>query len=297
MEHFQSDPKQELPLETRNKGAFHLRFAYGRALETQNTNDSGQDYLTFGMSEQEISFCICDGVSLSYYGNLSAQYLGDALLKHLQQTDYSASNQMEIQQSLQSFLQHSTTEASRLIQLHVIPSSIQGIFREVMEEKKLLGSETTFVCGKISLVNGKMQLVLAWLGDTRIKLWHHDQEMSHLLPGTFDTSQRWSTVKGIIGDVVHVFTGEISQSINRIQVYTDGLKELDHCKKVSNDSEIQQLIKNSYTQSTSDDIAFLDIMLESISLDSMSFTPKVSRRMKTKQQTFSLGHWLKSIFK
>ncbi|MFM1652481.1 hypothetical protein ACI7RC_10315 [Brevibacillus sp. B_LB10_24] len=249
----------------RSTGVFTYRFAYARAADTKTAGDKGQDYVTFGRREGSFIFAICDGVSLSFYGELAARFLGDALLDWLSSAAVDrASEQEKLRQSLQAYLSSLTGPASSIIDKYPIPKDVTGILRDVLEEKRKLGSETTFVCGRIDLpgrVHKNGKIVLAWQGDSRLRLWQQALEKTSLLGEAFFTAHRWSTLRGPVGGGPHVAISELSQSwrITRLLVYTDGLADLDGWRGIPDDRQLQQLIDDAGRKATSDDIAVLDV--------------------------------------
>lgn len=73
---FQIDQRLEYPLSSLQAGPFSIRCTYARSRETRQGDDMGQDYITYKVTDDSILFCVCDGVSQSFYGNLAAKYLG-----------------------------------------------------------------------------------------------------------------------------------------------------------------------------------------------------------------------------
>jgi hypothetical protein len=258
----QQDKETEL---TKVEGRLSYRYAYSRAAETQKEEEVGQDYLTYQVNQDSIIFAICDGVSLSFCGELAAKYLGDRLcawLSHPAQSN--RLDQHHLQMELAEYLSEMVDEASELIRNHVISSDITGLHLEVLEEKRAHGSEATFVCGRIDLpreADSDGRLLVAWLGDTRLRLWGSSGEQTRLLGNTFHTNERWSTAAGPVGSSPHMFITKLNEQdmINRLCVYSDGLSELDSFKKMPADEDIQEVIEASLKKPTSDDISFLDI--------------------------------------
>lgn len=266
---FKIDQKKETPV-TSMEGKFPLRYAYARANETQKDNDNGQDYMTYQIQNNTMVFAICDGVSLSFFGDLSAKFLGDRACEWLLYNTYSKNLNKEMMQTeFTRFLQEIVEDGTRMIREFHIPDEVTGILRDVLEDKRNHGSETTFVCGRIDLADGsdsEGSLFIAWLGDSRLRLWKDDEEKTSLLGDTFHTSQRWSTSKGPVGGKPHVFIKKLSEQdmINRVVLYSDGLSGLDSYQTLPDDQTIQRLIDAAGRKPTSDDISFLDISLTSL---------------------------------
>ena len=74
---------RETPAHTVGAGPVTWTWAYARAQEAIEHGELGQDYLTFSFDDQGCCLVLCDGVSQSFYGELAAQILGDALLEWL----------------------------------------------------------------------------------------------------------------------------------------------------------------------------------------------------------------------
>lgn len=134
-----------------------------------------------------------------------------------------------------------------------------------------MGSESTFVCGRIDLPGPQFpqgRVVLAWMGDSRLRLWGPAGELGTELGDQFKTEQRWSSLQGLVGDELHLFVRPLDQdgrrSILRLMVYSDGLFSLDeHSYSLSN-LFVQDLIDRAGETATSDDISFLQVWLEPV---------------------------------
>lgn len=291
MEFFRLDQQQELAIVTKQIGSLQLRYSYARARETQLDNENGQDYLTYKGTSNEFVFCVCDGVSLSYYGNLAAQYLGDTLLEYMLSADsFNSTDTNLLQQQLHHYMQELTGPATQYVSQHHLPSSVTGILREVLEEKRELGSESMFVCGKLRFneMGEVEQVLLAWLGDTRVRIWNEGSERSDRLQGSFSTQNRWSTVRGNIGHAPYVYSAVMSnpdQRVTRVQVYTDGMSDLDNRNDSLNDQELMGLMDSEKKKATSDDITFLELSWEHGKLTT-TFAPR-GRTQKQANRRFS----------
>src|SRR5690349_14118824 len=64
---------------------FSYRFLYYRSAEGQEHTEAGQDYLAIREHGHRLAFALCDGVGQSFYGDVAARHLGDALLDWLWQ--------------------------------------------------------------------------------------------------------------------------------------------------------------------------------------------------------------------
>jgi hypothetical protein len=141
------------------------------------------------------------------------------------------------------------------------------MLKSVLEDKRKLGSETTFVAGRIDLpgtVYPAGRVILTWLGDSRLRIWDENREISNQLAGEFATMQRWSTRRGAVGSAAHVFMGPVAGStgVKRILAYTDGLSTIDHVTGLLSSRQLQANIDATAQMPTSDDIAVIEVLLE-----------------------------------
>jgi hypothetical protein len=256
---------RETPLQAGRNGVFGWRCAYSRSADSRAVGDPGQDYLTFDSDEQAFVFALCDGVSQSFYGGLAARLLGDALMAWLVEHLPRIADPAIIRQALGSYLEKLTAEATRQTQRHALPPDIPPMLRDVLETKRAIGSQSTFLCGRLELQtldHPEGRLVLAWMGDSRLRLWGPDGERDSIRGETFDTDQRWSTREGLVGGEPNVFAtpmDSVGKSGLTVLAYSDGLAALDGCAALPSDASVQELLALANESATSDDIAFLEV--------------------------------------
>lgn len=258
---------QETPVQVARGQNLAYRFAYARAAETRAAGDLGQDYLAVREGEQAFVFALCDGVSQSFFGDLAARYLGDALVAWLGEHLPFTMDSEAVRTALTDHLQGLIASATEQVQRQSLPPDIPPMLRDVLEEKRALGSESTFVCGRIDLPGGDFlagRLVLAWMGDSRLRLWGSAGESTADLGGVFETAQRWSSRRGLVGGNLNVFVAPLAHKgrrINRLAAYSDGLAALDNRDKSPSNRALQDVIACAGEAAASDDIAFLEIWL------------------------------------
>lgn len=255
----------ETPIRVFRGKYFKCRYAYARSADTQAANDIGQDYLTFVQKGNSIVFALCDGVSLSFFGNLAAQMLGEILAQWLMTDIPDTLEKKKISGALNQLLLSAIIPATETVQDYTLPHNIPGMLRAVLEEKRAKGSESTFVCGRLDAPCKTFpagRVVLAWLGDSRLRLWGTAGELSGGLGGAFETAQRWSTLHGPVGKQPHLFVAPLEgdQELIRFTAYTDGLASLDSCANLLSNSDVQNLITSTFALPTSDDIAYIEIL-------------------------------------
>lgn len=244
----------EQPL-TRYQGAFKCRYGYGRAAETVHQGDSGQDFAAVRMDGNVCTFVMCDGVGMSYLGDFAARFLGNALLEWLEKISNPTVEAME------HLLQELTVPASEQLKKIQPLDNSPLLLREVLMEKRSRGSQAMYVCGRIELSRGmgKSRIWMAWQGDSRIRLWRNGQEQSGAFQNHCRTNERWSTLEGPVGGKPHMYEAKLSNESIRLQLYTDGLNDLDAIQAYIPDEHIQVLLDAAHTGGLEDDAAFIEL--------------------------------------
>jgi len=244
---------------------FSYRLAYARAADTQADDSVGQDYLSISEQETTFVFVLCDGVSQSFYGDLAAKYLGDALLDWLKMLPMQETNVSAFRAALRDELYALTAEGTIQVRRVSLASDLPYMLKEVLEEKRVLGSEAMFVCGRIDLPTELLpegRVLLAWMGDVRLRVWHGKEELQ--LPGGFETAQRWSTQRGPVGGEPNVYIApwdSAGDTMTHLMAYSDGLATLDAWKTLPSNAELADLISQAEASPASDDIAFLALQV------------------------------------
>lgn len=262
--------KIETPVRYGRLGKFSYRYAYARSADSRKDDDAGQDYLTFSVEEQTCAFALCDGVSQSFYGELAAMLLGDALLKWLRESLPTKTDAKTIQTVLTEYLNQLSESAIETIKNHPLPHPLAPMLREVLEGKRAFGSESMFVCGRVDLpseTSGRGRVVLAQMGDSRVRLGTHTSELTADAPKQPNVAQRWSTRRGLIGGLPQVWvkdwTAQDMQAIEWLAAYSDGLTLLDDQDCVLSSQDLQALIDEAAQTATSDDISLWQVWLTS----------------------------------
>ena len=250
------DPVREIPVTSRQKERFGYRHAYARSADSRAANDPGQDYLILREDGRRLAFALCDGVSQSFYGDLAAQLLGNALVEWL--WNRNPPNPETFREELADFLDALVETATARVAEYPLPEGLPPMVRQVLEEKRALGSETTFVAGLLDTDAGL--LLLAWMGDSRLRLWGKEGELTGRLGDTFHTQERWSTRRGRVGEL-HTSWMPLS-GLRYLIAYSDGLARLDRLMaRHFRDPSIQSIIEDTGLRPESDDIAFLEVWL------------------------------------
>jgi hypothetical protein len=247
---------------------FSTRYAYLRSQDTRNYNDTGQDYLVFASNREKIAFCLCDGVSQSFYGDLAARFLGDNLLFWLWDLEPLAMEAAIIARALTTHLDYIKTQADQEVKSLPLPDNIPPMLREVLEQKRSIGSETTFVSGRLEMPSPALpggRAFFSWMGDSYLRAWLHDRETSAALFHTFNTKQRWSTAKGLVNGPLNYYCGTLVEGgepvFDHLIAYSDGLSTFNDVKQPLSDLALRETMVTAATLPTSDDISYLEILI------------------------------------
>lgn len=259
---------------------FSCRYAYARFATRRNISQPGWDYLVFRHHTTRLAFALCDGVSASFMGGLAAQIVGDTLVNLLYDPRFPRGDQVSIEQTVARRLRDLTQEALHQVRAVELPEAKEKSSEDVilqpnnthesslvsgksrLREQQKQGrddadSQSMFAAGLID-TKGR-QITLVWMGDSRIRLWGERGEDTISPPSdAFDKLDRWSTSRGPLGRI-HTLTCALD-TVRRIVVYSDGLKELNTIRdEMPNDNELQALINVS---SSRDDVSFLDVEIK-----------------------------------
>ncbi|HRO23607.1 MAG TPA: protein phosphatase 2C domain-containing protein [Promineifilum sp.] len=144
---FRLDQKRESAPQAGENAFLGYRYAYARAADSRRDDEPGQDYLAFRDGADHFVFAVCDGVGQSFYGDLAARLLGDALVDWLETGPPVADHPAALVDSLPAFLSALTATAAERVDQYPIPDG-PPLLREVLLEKQARGSEAMFVCGR-----------------------------------------------------------------------------------------------------------------------------------------------------
>lgn len=247
---------QETAVQLIQEDGYGFRYAYARSTESRNGGDVGQDYLAILQQPGSLAFALCDGVGQSFYGNLAAKFLGDALVDWLMSLSPERLSSPELAGELSLYLDSLKNEAAGMVQQYPLPENIPPMLQQVLEKKRSMGSESTLVAGRIEFSTDTVLLI--WMGDSRLRIWDQQEETTQILGDTFLTAERWSTRRGPVG-TVHVFCGLPAQ-VKRLTAYSDGLAVLDNRLKGTppGNGTVNRIITEVSQDLASDDISYFE---------------------------------------
>ncbi|KOO37344.1 hypothetical protein [Priestia koreensis] len=259
---YSSNPNEETPPSEINETLYKIKYGYARSYESQIENDKGQDFLAFRLHHHCISFVVCDGVSLSFCGDVAASFLGEQLLAWMDHAEFDLlQNEHAAKEELLQFLTMAIDEGTDEVKNYHLSAELPPLLKEVLEDKREQGSETMFVCGRIDFSGDQPHLFLGWSGDLRIRFWKNKKEVEVITPDLRQVHQRWSTKKGIPSDDLHVLSLDILKtSISELMIYTDGLAILDPCNTTPSLRKLYRYMQESFLSPESDDLSFFNIV-------------------------------------
>lgn len=254
----------ETPLQRKRVGPFVVAYAYARSADSRGDH-SGQDYLAYAVDEHQLAFALCDGVGQSFYGDLAARILGDALVRRLwaRPADVHQGETFDI--DLDRILEQLTTAASAAVSAQALPAAAPPMLREVLEAQRARGSESMFVCGRLDLAataGPPGRMALAWLGDSRLRVWRSTIELADELGHSPCAEERWSSRGGVIGGRVHHWLSTLDTADEDVTVmaYSDGLSELDDHELPHIEGRVAAVVAER-GDSLDDDASFIRISL------------------------------------
>ncbi|MBO9599719.1 MAG: protein phosphatase 2C domain-containing protein [Cohnella sp.] len=249
---------------TIHSGTWSYRYGYIRSSDCRQSGDPGQDYLAFEDKGGTLAFAVCDGIGMSYYGDIAARFLGDKLLDWLGSGDAGHGGATDAGQSLERMLQEAAGECAGLLDRHTYPASLPVIVKEALDAKKMLGSGSVFACGRLDPPSAQYpggRLLLAWLGDVRVRYWGKDGEVSFRDPATIDTRHQWISSNGTIGGGPWIYIEEGLADAGRIGevfVYSDGLAALDAFRAIDTVT-LDHVMEREALHPSSDDMSYMHI--------------------------------------
>ena len=248
-----------------NSDQFSIRYASVRSVDSKEHSQPGQDFLGFQLDDEVLAFALCDGVGQSFFGDFASSYLGERLLEWAEFEFTLDKTIEELGREFSQFLGNITEYASIAINEVSIPDNTPRLFREVLEEKRKLGSESMFICGRVSLPRKKLangRLVVASMGDSRVRFGTHKQWSDIPKTDELDAGKRWSSRRGCVGGepslLVSDLTVDDSDRIRRGVFYSDGLAVLDtHLKRPGNRT-LNKLVRQSVSSTNADDCSLFE---------------------------------------
>jgi hypothetical protein len=143
----------------------------------------------------------------------------------------------------------------------------------VLEEKRSLGSQAMFIGVRVDLPGDQFprgRVLCMWMGDARLRIWGHDQELTRVFGNDFLTAERWSSLAGAINGVPHVFSDALYEDrgkpkYTRILACSDGFAALDTVQDSLTHAQLEnvtdQLLGQPAEYPNSDDVSLFEFWL------------------------------------
>jgi hypothetical protein len=258
---------EDTPMSVQRSGGFEIVAGYARARESRQARGLGQDFLAFAADSRRLAFAVCDGVGQSFYGDLAARVVGEALVRWLFSDQCRGADGDGVSQRLSAFLHQLRDRAAAQVAAQELPADAPALLRGVLETQRQRGSETMLAAGLIELgplaENGG-QLLLVWLGDCRLRVWHGAEEHTETLGIGVSTSERWSSVAGSVGTPHHDLASFTRDRPLTLVAYSDGLADLDICSARTIGPESDALMASAVTYGREDDACCLRINVPAV---------------------------------
>jgi hypothetical protein len=246
-----------------------LTYLYDRSRDSKKSSQPGQDFICFRSGEERLAFCVCDGVSQSFYGDLAASFLGEKLCNWLYEYEPAPATPEEFIATLDTALLNWTDEGSTRVQDKTINPALPPMVRDALERKREVGSEAMFIGGLLDF--NTHLLYVCWMGDLRLWLWDaKGKSIPYEGMDLWETKLRWSTRLGAKNGKPHVLILPLA-GIARITTHTDGLGSrtpgladiLADVLAENSLSKLNSLAADLLDSPASDDVAVLDVALDS----------------------------------
>lgn len=270
----ESEQSRDVKLTEIRRGPFLLRFLSYRKSEDAALNLRSEDYIVSELIPEKAIFALCDGVGSSFYGNIGSQILGEILLGWLGKISWPKNFSLEKRQVANAWLGNLTSEltselnnkvafATDIIQKKEITSQDELVRLAEITQRDDFGTQSNFACGIVwprspALQNGLV--LLFWLGNARIKLFHQNRDMTAMLGWGQDPNQLkevWSSKDGVVGKIYSHVT-DLS-TVTHIMAYSDGLENADASLRPNLDgAQLEALVQRSQSIKD-DDVTFLEL--------------------------------------
>lgn len=246
----------ELPVQSVEHRRFSCRYGYARSADCQGFDGRGEDFLLVRSDERRLAFALCDGVSQSFQADLGARFLGERLVRWIWEGLPPDSGAAAVERELDLLLRELAPLATEELRRAEIPPDTPARLRKVLEQKRGEGTESMFVAGLVD--PGAGRVVLAWMGDSRARLWGPDAEVTGVLGDSRHTGERWSSRLGPVGRP-HVYIGPLAP-LRCVVAYSDGLAQLDGAAAPpASDQELTGLIMAGAAK---DDVSYVEVTLK-----------------------------------
>ena len=264
----------EIPLTELMRGPFQLRFASYRKSEDAGLNLRSEDFIVGNLTKEKAVFALCDGVGSSFYGNLGSQILAEALMKWFEKIEppntaligrtESAQKWCEtLTKDLTAELNATTKLATSIINGKDLAGKDELIRVAEATQREDFGTQSNFASGIVWAHSTNLPqglILLFWLGNARLRLFNHIEDVSSQLEWGKNPDQLhevWSSKDGVVGKV-YCHVTDLSK-VNTIIAYSDGLEHAENSLRPDlSPDELEKLVQRS--QSIKDDDAtFLEL--------------------------------------
>lgn len=224
----------------------------------QAKSQRSQDALALWHRRGTFIAVVCDGVSQSFYGDFAAWVLAEALVKLLRNFHESLPASVD----LMTWGRILAAEVEDHYQALPMPSDLPPMMRQVLAEKRRLGSETMFAAVRVDLPSPKYpqgRLLVVQGGNIRVRVFGPKGEFSSPL----DEERRWSTRHGFQQPPwlweTPLRDGNGYWQWDGVVIYTDGIFSLDRFSPPWTPEAARRVAEEDWLSPLSDDQAYVEM--------------------------------------
>ena len=219
-----------------------------------------QDALALWHEGKTYVLVVCDGVSQSFFGDFAAWVLAEALLHYLRDLPAHRLPEAEALLAWGQALARDVQERYAALRL---PEGLPEMVRQVLEEKRRLGSETMFAGLRVDLPGPELpqgRLLLIHGGNIRSRIWGSQGRVHQ---ASMNEAVRWSTTRGFTGSP-YLWHAALQDETGAwlwqgAVLYTDGLASLDEVTLPWPLEQAQALAEQDWRSPWSDDQGYVEI--------------------------------------
>jgi serine/threonine protein phosphatase PrpC len=215
------------------------------------------------------AFAVCDGVSQSYYGSIAANFLAEALVRHLPElvTDLAvppASTAELMRAQLDAWSEDGrqlTEQHQERLEQSGTYALVNPIVREQMEHRRQRhGSQAVFFCGCLDFRPGSgRKSLFAWMGNVQGQAFDCARKRLLDTARMVNDQNRWTTVHGCRGDLLTRWIA--TEQIDQVLVVSDGLVDVVQELTALSEAEEPRMLQTLRSHEFPDDASLLSVWL------------------------------------
>lgn len=231
-----------------------LSLGYRRCCDFDEGDKPGQDFAILRSDEEHVVGVVADGVSQSFYGNIAAKKVGQRLLDFLWQNRCAPPSKNHTQQILSELEKRTKLDIDKFS----LPEDIEGVIRDVLEEKREIGSQTVFAAFLLDVKNRFVWLYQVGDVIALVEKQNGEKEVIESVP-----DGRWSS--GGKSDLKLKLTN--ANNIKSIIIKSDGATDWGETLDREEISKFQSIAKHLAVK---DDVSYIAVIYSGVATTSVS---------------------------